>query len=651
MEETTASISNTISKGFVDEEISLSWQGSGEAAGRSSDDVVPETFSNEVIRKGNEILKTYEVCSEAICGGMGSVWRVHHKGWNVDLAMKRPQPRFFSEGGERRKKEFVSECENWINLGLHPGIVSCYYVREIGGIPTIFSEWMEGGSLKNRIDDGTLYEGLKDEVEARILDIAIQFAEGLHYAHESEGHLIHQDVKPDNLLLTGSWEAKVADFGLAKARRQLLDNPEDAAGQKPEKTSGLPADATHVAPTGGYTPAYCSGEQLRGEKLTRRTDIYSWAASVLEMYLGSRPWKNGSEARRVFAGYSGKLRVRIPDLLEDLLMSCLADNPDDRPHDFAVIMEDLKRIYLETCGEEYPHKVSEAAADTADSLNNRALSFLDLNKPEEAERLWKKALNDNRGHPQSVYNYGVYRWMHGKEDRLSLRQELLALNDSSVRTGLLRQLDEVAPNSIPVFQRTIFSGNGFSQTVYDVRSEKFYIVSTIDGGGQHSWYLRCRESDGSIGNMIPADGCTRLSVSADGKGLCFRSDDAGSRTKLFDLEKQTFISTIVDKRRKINTGCAGMNAAGWYLAEKDKLFYQDTAAGTESVVRRDFPNSVGLYLSPGGQYLACSRNMGGHYLFSLLDLENGREVISRRSERTLRACFSPDGNTVYGFRA
>ena len=117
-----------------------------------------DSISGERILKGDVLLKTYEVISDAVRGGMGSVWKVRHGGWNTDLAMKRPQPRFFSEGSEKRKENFVRECEAWINLGLHPNIVSCYYVREISGVPTIFSEWMENGSLKNRIEDGSLYE-------------------------------------------------------------------------------------------------------------------------------------------------------------------------------------------------------------------------------------------------------------------------------------------------------------------------------------------------------------------------------------------------------------------------------------------------------------------------------------------------------------
>ena len=349
---------------------------------------------------------------------MGSVWKVHHKSWNADLAMKRPQPKFFAEGSEKRKENFIHECESWINLGLHPNIVSCYYVREIGGVPTIFSEWMENGSLKNRIDDGSLYEGTEEEVRARLLDIAIQFCRGLHYAHESKEHLIHQDVKPDNLLLTGSWEAKVADFGLAKARTQLqagAESSRDGSDKDHKETEEAPAlaGATHMAPTGGYTPAYCSREQYFGKTLTRRTDIYSWAVSVLEMYLGQRPWRDGREAGEKCTDYFELARVVMPDHLKELLAKCLRENAEERPHDCAQVEEALKEIYREVTGSEYPREESEAAADTADSLNNRALSFLDLGKEEEAGQLWEQALEKTPDHLASLYNQGVCQWRDG----------------------------------------------------------------------------------------------------------------------------------------------------------------------------------------------------------------------------------------------
>ena len=221
MELSSNSLSNEISKGSVNEALSMRRATMEDAASRSASGRRPDAISNEEIHNGDPILDTYKVTSDAIHGGMGSVWRVHHNGWDVDLAMKRPQPRYFAEGSDDSKEEFIAECENWINLGLHPGIVSCYYVRDISGVPSIFSEWMEGGSLRDRIRDGSLYEGAEQEVQERILRIAIQTARGLQYSHEQG--LVHQDVKPGNVLLSKEWDAKVADFGLAKAQSRLRD--------------------------------------------------------------------------------------------------------------------------------------------------------------------------------------------------------------------------------------------------------------------------------------------------------------------------------------------------------------------------------------------------------------------------------------------
>ena len=88
MEKSTSSISNTISKGTIYEEMSMYQASLDDAASRLADGIRSESFSNERIRKGDEILETYQVLSDAIHGGMGSVWRVHHMSWDVDLAMK-----------------------------------------------------------------------------------------------------------------------------------------------------------------------------------------------------------------------------------------------------------------------------------------------------------------------------------------------------------------------------------------------------------------------------------------------------------------------------------------------------------------------------------------------------------------------------------
>ena len=104
MELSTSSISNEIDKS-IQEEFSVSQAAIDDIKLRKEKGEKPESISNEEIKKGDPILDTYKVLDDAIHGGMGSVWKVHHESWNVDLAMKRPQPRFFAEAGDGRKEE------------------------------------------------------------------------------------------------------------------------------------------------------------------------------------------------------------------------------------------------------------------------------------------------------------------------------------------------------------------------------------------------------------------------------------------------------------------------------------------------------------------------------------------------------------------
>ena len=103
------SISNTLSKDSIFEELSMFSATMEDAESRFGQGAGVDAISNEKIRKGDEILGTYEVISDAIHGGMGSVWRVHHKSWNADLAMKRPQPKFFAEGAAASKTAFATD--------------------------------------------------------------------------------------------------------------------------------------------------------------------------------------------------------------------------------------------------------------------------------------------------------------------------------------------------------------------------------------------------------------------------------------------------------------------------------------------------------------------------------------------------------------
>lgn len=370
---------------------------------------------------GDVIADLYEIREVIGTGGMGVVYRVWHRGWQVELAVKTPRAQLLDSPAHVRN--FEEEAEAWVGLGVHPNTVSCVYVRQLEGAPRVFAEWVDGGSLADAIRTRRLYEG--DRVLGRLLDVAIQFAWGLDHAH-AQG-LVHQDVKPANVMLARDGTVKVTDFGLAKARAM--------AGEAP----GGPAGASVLAGYGGMTPAYCSPEQAAAAqdpalKLTRATDVWSWAISVWEMFAGEPPCRFGQTAGAVFESFvaDGRRMPGIPPLpsqLATLLGRCLTMDPAARPKPMGGLAHDLIELYADLIGERYPRPWPGRADLRADQLSNHALSLLDLGRPEHAERLWGEALAVDRHHPHALYNYGLHRWRDGRISDTELIAELEAARE------------------------------------------------------------------------------------------------------------------------------------------------------------------------------------------------------------------------------
>ncbi|MFZ4589352.1 MAG: protein kinase domain-containing protein [Ignavibacteria bacterium] len=347
---------------------------------------------------GDVIADLYKVTGILGEGGMGIVYKVRHKEWDVDLAVKSIRPEILSKTG---LDSFIKEAEAWVNLGLHPNIVSCYYVRQLGEVPRIFMEYIDGGCIEELIQSGELYDSSNDDVLEKILDIAIQSAWGLKFAHDQG--FVHQDVKPLNLLMSSEGTVKVTDFGIAKAKMKL--------GEKYIP----PKKGTIFVPSGALSPQYCSPEQKEGKPLSRKTDIWSWAVSVLEMFTGGVHWVSGAIAETVLEQHlkNGSIKnnvPNIPDQLADLLQQCFKYNPKNRPNDFEEISNRLIEIYNDITQWNYKRKAPKSVDLIADSLNNKAVSFLDLKNNNKAEECWIEALKIDPQHLQSTYNYGYYRW-------------------------------------------------------------------------------------------------------------------------------------------------------------------------------------------------------------------------------------------------
>jgi len=364
---------------------------------------------------------------------MGLVYRVYHRDWNLDLAVKSPRPQFFQT--LQQIENFEQEAETWVNLGLHPHIASCHYVRRLGGIPRLFAEFVEEGTLSDWIRTKKLYEGSEEEVMRRIIDVAIQFAWGLNYAHEKG--LVHQDVKPGNVLMSSDGVAKVSDFGLASARRTSTENT----------TIPTHAGQSILVPGSGFmTPEYASPEQSRGDPLSKMTDVWSWAVSILEMLLGELTWAKGIAAPAVLEGMLEDIEnTRITCEFTFLLDRCFGSDSQSvstRLNSLDYAIEFLLVYYNSRFGT-YPRSKPNAAETLAVTLNNRAVSLVDLGKTEEAVKLWTRACRSDSSSVDPLYNLSLYKTRtekgHGKLPKtLKWIDERFNTLDKSVDATLAR---------------------------------------------------------------------------------------------------------------------------------------------------------------------------------------------------------------------
>lgn len=334
-------------------------------------------------------LRYYIQIGKTLHGGMGQVYHLRHKLWDIDMAMKQPLPDHMRNA--RDKQRFYAECQRWIQLGIHPNLVQCFFVYQVDGIPCAFSEWVGNGSLRQHID-GPLYAGGGYAALSRILDVAIQAAMGLQYSHRNG--VLHLDVKPDNILLDKDGSAKITDFGIST----MLN----------EKVSKA-----------GFTPLYCAPEQKAGGTLGRYTDIYCWAVTVLHMLVKKANWINGLAAGYEYEYYVQQAQVTVPPVLRALLGRCLQEDPMDRPQDFDGILDELMLLWRSIFHQEYPRQYYGINTIPWDAMNNRAISLWELGHPSQAKALWQQVNRESLGHVQSSYNELLYDWRFGKNAQTS----------------------------------------------------------------------------------------------------------------------------------------------------------------------------------------------------------------------------------------
>lgn len=347
-------------------------------------------------------------------GGMGSVYRVLHWEWNTELALKVPRPELLNSSSDRTR--WIREANTWIDLGLHPNIVPCWFVREWKRVPVLFLDFLPGGSLK----EGMLEVDKEDF--RQLIDWAIQMCDGLYHAHRRG--LVHRDVKPANILVGNEGQLCVTDFGLVKFLQDGHDTQELQEGL-PDIDSMTPLSGSTLTATGALvgTPHYAAPEQWMGSLMTSAVDIYALGVIFYQFFTGRHPFLSIEEKdlAKLVTGHIQKkpddIRDHNPKATEKLaavVASCLAKAPSGRPKDCAVLRTQLVECYEEIVGKRYPRPEPKAASQRADALNNKAVSLWSLGETQDAFSAWLEASKLEALHPETTFNRAMRQWKSGR---------------------------------------------------------------------------------------------------------------------------------------------------------------------------------------------------------------------------------------------
>ena len=219
-------------------------------------------------------LGTYQLVEPLGAGGMGEVWRALDPALRRHVAIKILPSQYLQDPDRLRRFEQEAQAAGMLN---HPNVLTVYAVGQQDGFPYLVTELLEGMTLRQKLAAGALSD-------AKALEYTDQLVQGLAAAH-AKG-IVHRDLKPENVFITDDERVKILDFGLAKLA-----------------PSGPQQDALTQTATGVTlgTPAYMAPEQVRGQTVDHRADIFAVGALLYEMLAGRRPFVGDTSAETMTA--------------------------------------------------------------------------------------------------------------------------------------------------------------------------------------------------------------------------------------------------------------------------------------------------------------------------------------------------------------
>ena len=272
-----------------------------------------------MLNQGTYLQDRYEILGRIGSGGMSVVYKAKCHTLDRLVAIKVLKEEFASD--ENFVSKFKMEAQAAARLS-HPNIVNVYDVVDEGNLHYIVMELIEGITLKSYIEK----KGFLENKEA--IGIAIQVAQGIAVAHEQ--HIIHRDIKPQNMIISRDGNVKVADFGIARA------------------VSSQTMNATAVG-----SVHYISPEQARGGYCDERSDIYSFGITMYEMVTGRVPFEGDNTVAVALAHLEtpitppSQLNPVVSSGLEQIILKCTQKKPDRRYSSIGDVITDLRHVMVD----------------------------------------------------------------------------------------------------------------------------------------------------------------------------------------------------------------------------------------------------------------------------------------------------------------
>ena len=376
-------------------------------------------------------LGEYEILGPLGAGSMGEVYRARDTRLNRDVAVKVLPELAAAEPERLQRFEIEAKAAAALN---HPNILSVFQMGTHNGTPYLVSELLEGKTLAASLSRGPL-------PLRQVIQYGIQIAHGLAAAHEKG--VVHRDLKPENLFVTKEGRIKILDFGLAKI----------APSRKVPTTQATTITRLGVAVG---TVGYMSPEQVRGQAIDHRTDIFAFGAILCEMVMGQQTFQRATEADTVSAILNEEpppitqLTPDTPAGLERVIRRCLEKNPEQRfqsASDLAFALEALLDPSWSMSGTHpvvveppKPRRLRSIVAAVIVFLIGALLAYLWL-QPPEVPRVENYVQLTHDGQPKSLIGTDGSRLYLASGVGSSASFVLHGIAELSVAGGLPKNID------------------------------------------------------------------------------------------------------------------------------------------------------------------------------------------------------------------